>query len=119
MHCPNVEVLVLNLSSSTYALPNFIATMKKLKVVMIINHGFELTKLTNLSCLSLLPNLRRTRFEKVSITLHDIPKIHLKCLKKLSLWLCHVNDVPNELEDLDVDVSETLQSLQEIEIDYC
>ncbi|CAN7025137.1 unnamed protein product [Brassica oleracea var. botrytis] len=114
MHCPNVEVLVLNLSSSTYALPNFIATMEKLKVVMIINHGFELTKLTNLSCLSLLPNLRRIRFEKVSITLYDIPKIHLKYLKKLSLWLCHVDGVPNES-----DVSETLQSLQEIEIDYC
>ncbi|KAJ4878686.1 putative disease resistance protein [Raphanus sativus] len=119
MHCPNVEVLVLNLSSSTYALPNFIITMKKLKVVMIINHGFELTKLTNLSCLSLLPNLRRIRFEKVSITLHDIPKIQLKCLEKLSLWLCHFSDVPSELEDLKVDVSETLQSLQEIEIDYC
>ncbi|KAH0856738.1 hypothetical protein HID58_084999 [Brassica napus] len=102
MHCPNVEVLVLNLSSSTYALPNFIATMEKLKVVMIINHGFELTKLTNLSCLSLLPNLRRIRFEKVSITLYDIPKIHLKYLKKLSLWLCHVDGVPNELEDLEV-----------------
>ncbi|KAH0851767.1 hypothetical protein HID58_094491 [Brassica napus] len=119
MHCPNVEVLVLNLSSSTYALPNFVATMKKLKVVMVINHGFELTKLTNLSCLSLLPNLRRIRFEKVSITLHDIPKLQLKCLAKLSLWLCHFNDAPNELEDLEVDVTETLQSLQEIEIDYC
>ncbi|KAL0718532.1 hypothetical protein Bca4012_067854 [Brassica carinata] len=119
MHCPNVEVLVLNLSSSTYALPNFITTMKKLKVVMIINHGFELTKLTNLSCLSLLSNLRRIRFEKASITLHDIPKLQLKCLEKLSLWLCHVNDTPNELEDLEVDVTETLQSLHEIEIDYC
>ena len=119
MLCPNVEVLALNLSSSTYALPNFIATMKKLEVVMVINHGFELTKLTNLSCLSLLPNLRRIRFEKVSITLHDIPKLQLKCLEKLSLWLCHFNDAPNELEDLEVDVTETLQSLQEIEIDYC
>ncbi|KAF2533958.1 hypothetical protein F2Q70_00032007 [Brassica cretica] len=28
MECPNVEALALNLSSSSYALPNFIATMK-------------------------------------------------------------------------------------------
>ncbi|KAJ4887557.1 putative disease resistance protein [Raphanus sativus] len=117
MDCPNVEVLVLNLYSSNYALPNFIATMKKLKVVMIMNHGLEPSKLTNLSCLSSLPNLRRIRFEKVSITLPDIPKLDLNSLEKLSLWLCHFDEALNESE---FDVSETLlQSLQEIEIDYC
>ncbi|AED98275.1 unnamed protein product [Arabidopsis thaliana] len=115
MDCPNVEALVLNISSSNYALPNFIATMKELKVVIIINHGLEPAKLTNLSCLSSLPNLKRIRFEKVSISLLDIPKLGLKSLEKLSLWFCHVVDALNELED----VSETLQSLQEIEIDYC
>lgn len=116
MECPNVQALVLNLSSPNYALPNFIATMKELKVVMIINHGLNPAKLTNLSCLSTLPNLKRIRFEKVSITLPDIPKLGLKSLEKLSLWLCHVVEVLNESE---ADVSETLQSLQEIEIDYC
>ncbi|CAN6851450.1 unnamed protein product [Brassica oleracea] len=98
MHCPDVEVLVLNLYSSNYALPNFIATMKKLKVVMIMNHGLEPTKLTNLSCLSSLPYLRRVRFEKVSITLHDIPKLELNNLEKLSLWLCHFDEPLNESE---------------------
>ncbi|KAG7539457.1 hypothetical protein ISN44_As13g031050 [Arabidopsis suecica] len=117
MDCPNVEALVLNLSSSNYALPNFIATMKELKVVIIINHGLDPAKLTNLSCLSSLPNLKRIRFEKVSIILLDIPRLGLKSLEKLSLWLCHFVDVLNELEVNDV--SETLQSLQEIEIDYC
>ncbi|KAL0792068.1 hypothetical protein Bca101_063445 [Brassica carinata] len=117
MNCPNVEVLVINLYSSNYALPNFIATMKKLKVVMIMNHSLEPTKLTNLSCLSSLPNLRRIRFEKVSITLLDIPKLDLNSLEKLSLWLCHFDEALNESE---FDVSVTLlQSLQEIEIDYC
>ncbi|KAF3541933.1 hypothetical protein F2Q69_00025469 [Brassica cretica] len=117
MHCPDVEVLVLNLCSSNYALPNFNATMKKLKVVMIMNHGLEPTKLTNLSCLSSLPYLRRIRFEKGSITLHDIPKLELNNLEKLSLWLCHFDEPLNESE---FDGSETLlQSLQEIEIDYC
>ncbi|XP_024006781.1 probable disease resistance protein At5g66890 [Eutrema salsugineum] len=116
MDCPNVEALVLNLSSSNYALPNFIATMKKLKVVVIINHGLEPTKLTNLSCLSSLPNLRRIRLEKASITLFDIPKLQLNSLEKLSLWLCHVDEV---LKELEIDIPETLQSLQEIDIDYC
>lgn len=116
MDCPNVEALVLNLSSSNYALPNFIATMKELKVVIIINHGLDPAKLTNLSCLSSLPNLKRIRFEKVSIILLDIPKLGLKSLEKLSLWLCHFVDVLNVEVD---DVSKTLQSLQEIEIDYC
>ncbi|XP_010464770.1 PREDICTED: probable disease resistance protein At5g66890 [Camelina sativa] len=116
MYCPNVEALVLNLSSSNYALPNFIATMEKLKVVIIINHGLDPAKVTNLSCLSSLPNLKRIRFEKVSINLLDIPYLQLISLEKLSLWLCHVVETVNETE---VDVSETLQSLQEIEIDYC
>lgn len=83
-------------------IPNFIATMKKLKVVMIF---------------SSLPNLRRIRFERVSITLLDIPKLELNNLEKLSLWLGHFDKALNESE---FDVSETLlQSLQEIEIDYC
>ncbi|CAA7056906.1 unnamed protein product [Microthlaspi erraticum] len=90
--------------------------MKKLKVVMIRNHGPDPAKLTNLSCLSSLPNLRRIRFEKASITLLDISRLQLNSLENLSLWLCHVDESLNELQ---VDVSKTLQSLQEIEIDYC
>ncbi|EOA14744.1 hypothetical protein CARUB_v10028036mg [Capsella rubella] len=116
MDCPNVEALVLHLSSSNYALPNFIATMKKLKVVFIINHGLDPAKLTNLSCLSSLPNLKRIRFEKVSITLLEIPQLQLISLEKLSLSLCHVVETATETE---IDVSQTLQSLQEIDIDYC
>uniref|UniRef100_A0A0D3DBC5 RPW8 domain-containing protein n=1 Tax=Brassica oleracea var. oleracea TaxID=109376 RepID=A0A0D3DBC5_BRAOL len=83
MECPNVEALVLNLSSSSYALPNFIATMKKLKVVAIINHGLGPAKLTNLSCLSSLPNLKRIIFENVSITLLDVL---LSRLGSLECW---------------------------------
>ncbi|KAL1196544.1 putative disease resistance protein [Cardamine amara subsp. amara] len=116
MDCPNVKALVLNLSSADYKLPSFIAEMKKLKVLIITNHGSSSVRLSNLSCLSSLPNLKRIRFEKVSITLLDIPKLGLKSLEKLSLWLCHVVEVLNESE---VDVSKTLQSLQEIEIDCC
>ncbi|CAN8264116.1 unnamed protein product [Cochlearia groenlandica] len=120
MECPNVEALVLNISSSNYELPNFIVTMKKLKVVIIINHGLDPTNLTNLWCLSSLPNLKRIRFEKVSISFLDIPKLHLNSLEKLSLWLCYVVEASKESQVLgDIVTNTDLESLQEIEVDYC
>ncbi|KAG2298153.1 hypothetical protein Bca4012_009358 [Brassica carinata] len=117
MDCPNVEALVLNLSSSSYALPNFIATMKKLKVVAIINHGLGPAKLTNLSCLSSLPNLKRIIFEKISVTLLDIFLSRLGSLEKLSLFMCSFGEVSYNIEE--IAVPEALPSLQEIDIDYC
>ncbi|CAH8339884.1 unnamed protein product [Eruca vesicaria subsp. sativa] len=115
--CPNVEALVLILSSSDYALPSFIAGMRKLKVLTITNHGFYPARLTNFSCLSSLPNLKRIRLEKVSVTLLDIVQLQLVSLKKLSLVMCSFGDVFYDSED--IDVSKALPSLQEIDIDYC
>ncbi|CAN7090118.1 unnamed protein product, partial [Brassica rapa subsp. narinosa] len=115
--CPNVEALVLNLSSSDYALPSFIAGMRKLKVLTITNHGFYPARLRNFSCLSLLPNLKRIRLEKVSVTLLDIPRLQLASLKKLSLVMCSFGEVFYDSEE--IDVSKALPSLQEIDIDYC
>ncbi|KAF8051409.1 hypothetical protein N665_1733s0008 [Sinapis alba] len=130
MDCPNVEALVLNLSSSNYSLPNFIATMKKLKVVIIINHGLGPAKLTNLSCLSSLPNLKRIRFEKISINLLDILLSPLGSLEKLSLFMCSLSGVSYNVEEKAIPeglprkkqkiaIPEVLPSLQEIVIDYC
>ncbi|CAH8361000.1 unnamed protein product [Eruca vesicaria subsp. sativa] len=117
MDCPSVEALVLNVSSSSYALPNFIATMKKLKVVVIINHGLGPAKLTNLSCLSSLTNLKRIRFEKISINLLDILLSRLGSLKKLSLFMCSLSEVSYNIEEKAI--PEVLPSLQEIDINYC
>ncbi|KAJ0254111.1 Powdery mildew resistance protein [Hirschfeldia incana] len=117
MDCPNVEALVLNLSSSSYALPDFIATMKKLKVVIIINHGLGPAKLTNLSCLSSLPNLKRIRLEKISINLPDILLSPLGSLEKLSLFMCSLSGVSYSIEEKAI--PEVLPSLQEIDINYC
>ncbi|XP_010444714.1 PREDICTED: probable disease resistance protein At5g66910 isoform X1 [Camelina sativa] len=114
---PNVEALILNLSSLDYALPSFITGIKKLKVLTITNHGFYPARLTNFSCLSSLPNLKRIRLEKVSVTLLDIPQLQLGSLKKLSLVMCSFGDVFYETEK--IDLSKALPSLQEIEIDYC
>ncbi|KAL0761593.1 hypothetical protein Bca101_077743 [Brassica carinata] len=117
MDCPNVEALVLNLSSTSYALPNFIATMKELKVVIIINHGIGPAKLTNLSCLSSLPNLKRIRLEKISITLVDILLSRLGSLEKLSLFMCSFSEVSYNIEE--IAIPEALPSLQEIDINCC
>ncbi|KAF2534014.1 hypothetical protein F2Q70_00032004 [Brassica cretica] len=117
MECPNVEALVLNLSSSSYALPNFITTMKKLKVVIIINDGHYPAKLTNLSCLSSLPNLKRIRFEKNSINSLDILLSPLCSLEKLSMFRCRFREVSYNIED--IAIPEALPSLQEIDIDHC
>ncbi|CAH8316021.1 unnamed protein product [Eruca vesicaria subsp. sativa] len=114
---PNVKALLLNISSSNYALPSFISTMKKLKVVIIINRGSDLATLTNLSYLSSLKNLKRIRVEKVSITFLDILQLQLGSLKKLSLFMCCFGEVSHD--KIEIDVSKTLSSLQEIDIDYC
>ncbi|KAL1196546.1 putative disease resistance protein [Cardamine amara subsp. amara] len=117
MDFPNVEALVLNLSSSEYALPSFIAEMKKLKVLIITNHGSSSARLSNFSCLSSLPNLKRIRLEKVSITLMDILQSVLSSLKKLSLFMCSVSEVSYDKKE--TAISKALSSLQEIDIDYC
>ncbi|XP_023644254.1 probable disease resistance protein At5g66900 isoform X2 [Capsella rubella] len=117
MDCPNVEALVLNISSSDYALPSFIARMTKLKVLTITNHGFYPARLRNFMCISSLPNLKRIRLEKVSTTLLDILQLKLGNLKKLSLVMCSFSEVFYDIEE--IDVPKVLPSLQEIEIDYC
>lgn len=112
---PNVEALLLNIYSSNYKLPRFISTMKKLKVVVIINHGPNSATLTNLSCLSSLPKLKRIRLEKVSITFLDIFK--LQSLKKLSLFMSCFGQFSHDKNE--IDVSKALSSLQEVNLDYC
>lgn len=102
MEFPNVKALVLNLSSPDYALPSFITGMTKLKVLTITNHGFYPARLRNFSCLSLLPNLKRIRLEKVSVTLLDIPRLQLASLKKLSLVMCSFGEVFYDSEEIDV-----------------
>ncbi|KAJ0234358.1 Powdery mildew resistance protein [Hirschfeldia incana] len=117
MDCPNVEALILNLSSSDYALPSFIAGMKKLKVLTITNHGVSPARMTNFSCLSSLPNLKRIRLENASVTLLHLPKLGLVSLEKISFVMCSFGDVFYDW--IDIDISEALPSLQEIDIDYC
>ncbi|KFK28374.1 hypothetical protein AALP_AA8G507000 [Arabis alpina] len=118
MDCPYVEALVLNISSLDYALPKFISTMKKLKVLVIINHGLYPARLSNFSCLSSLPNLKRIRLEKISITFLDIIPLQCRSLKKLSFVMCSFGEVFYDTEE-ELGVFKAPPSLEEIDIDYC
>ncbi|XP_061991766.1 probable disease resistance protein At5g66910 [Rosa rugosa] len=63
----DVEVLVLNFNTKSYALPEFVEKMVNLKVLIVTNHGFIPAELSNFHLLDSLPNLKRIRLERVSI----------------------------------------------------
>ncbi|XP_010547507.1 PREDICTED: probable disease resistance protein At5g66900 [Tarenaya hassleriana] len=116
MDFPEVEALVLNISTLNYGLPGFIAKMEKLKLLTVTNHGFFPAEVSNFSCFRSLPNLRRIRLEKASISLLDVTQLRLPSLEKLSMVMCDFGEVYYELE---IDISGSLPRLREIDIDYC
>uniref|UniRef100_A0A7N2LYM7 RPW8 domain-containing protein n=1 Tax=Quercus lobata TaxID=97700 RepID=A0A7N2LYM7_QUELO len=111
-----VEVLVLNFHTKTYTLPEFVEKMDKLKVLIINNYGFFHSKIKNFQLLGSLPNLKRIRLEKVSISLLCETLVPLKSLKKISLFMCNIGKA---FENCTIQVSDTFPNLTEINIDYC
>ncbi|CAN1325445.1 Probable disease resistance protein At5g66900 [Linum perenne] len=112
IHAPEVEVLVLNFKTENYALPKFIERMKKLKVLIVTNHGMCPAELSNFHHLGSLSNLKRIRLEKISIPPDFLPAIASGKLEKLALFMCNIGQAFSN-------VSEALPKLIEINIDYC
>ncbi|KAI4327491.1 hypothetical protein L6164_019944 [Bauhinia variegata] len=106
------EVLVLNLRTKKYTLPEFMENMKKLKVLVLTNCGFHPSELNNFQLLGSLSNLKKIRLEKVSVPL----LCKLKNLKKLSLYMCNINQA---FESCSIPISDALPNLVELNIDYC
>ncbi|KAK4267303.1 hypothetical protein QN277_024101 [Acacia crassicarpa] len=105
-------VLVLNLKTSEYTLPEFIKDMKNLKLLIVTNYGVFKTDLRNLQLLASLLSLKTIRFEQISISsLCDLKKVH-----KLSLYLC---DVKEAFENNSFDFSEAMPKLEDLSIEYC
>ncbi|CAK8562367.1 unnamed protein product [Lathyrus sativus] len=105
-----VEVLILNLHTDKYTLPDCIRKMTKLKVLIITNYnGFSFAELDNFEILSCLPNLRIIRLQQVSVP----PLCTLNSLRKLSLYNCKTQ------HDFGVSISKILPNLEELCIDYC
>ncbi|XP_042494856.1 putative disease resistance protein At5g47280 isoform X2 [Macadamia integrifolia] len=116
LQLPEVEVLILNFSTSNYALPPFMEKMRKLKALIVVNRGRTRAKLSNLIRLSELVNVKRIRLEKVLIpSLHEFT-MPLMNLQKISLFMC---DLDQALMKCTINGSYVLPNLVEINIDYC
>ncbi|XP_030926340.1 probable disease resistance protein At5g66900 [Quercus lobata] len=116
VQAPKVEALVLNFQTRNYTLPEFLEKMVELKVIIITNYGSSSAELSNFQLLKSLSNLKRIRLEKFSIhSLCNAP-IPLRSVKKISIFMCNIGQA---FGNSTIQVSDSLQSLMEINIDYC
>ncbi|XP_062002216.1 probable disease resistance protein At5g66900 [Rosa rugosa] len=116
MELPYAEVLVLNFQTKNYALPKFVDTARKLKVLVVTNYGFSPAELSNIPLLGSLSHLKRIRLERVSIPSMSKNPIQLVGLKKISLFMCTIGKA---FSDGSIQISYAFPSLEEISIDYC
>ncbi|XP_028756308.1 probable disease resistance protein At5g66890 [Neltuma alba] len=105
-------VLVLNLRTTKYTLPEFIKQMRNLRVLIVTNYGFRPSELKNLELLEFLRKLKRIRLEGVSVP----PLCRLKNVCKLSLYMC---EVKKAFETSSIEFSKAMPGLVELNIDYC
>ncbi|KAL6136360.1 hypothetical protein ACLB2K_061655 [Fragaria x ananassa] len=88
MELPKAEVLVLNSQSETsYALPEFVERMHKLKMLLVINYT-SCAKLDNFHLLGSLSNLRSLRLDGIDLSSITKSPVQLKNLHKLYLREC-------------------------------
>ncbi|EEF44771.1 leucine-rich repeat-containing protein, putative [Ricinus communis] len=112
MQVPEVKVLVLNLQSTTYDLPEFLKTAKELRALIVTSYGFLPVEITNFQILQCLTNLKRIRLEQVLVSSLGFETGQLLCLQKLSLVRCDIGQAFSNISD-------AIPNLAEITIDYC
>jgi len=61
------EALVLNFSTSIYFLPSFLSSMKKLKILIVLNYGSKRTTVNGLPAPSSVTQLRTVRLERLNV----------------------------------------------------
>ncbi|KAK1588713.1 hypothetical protein Q3G72_026312 [Acer saccharum] len=115
LNAPEVEVVVLNLRTTEYTLPNFMENMGKLKVLIVTNYGFLPAELSNFSILGShsISNLKRIRLVHVSIPSFGV---QMSNLQKISLVMCNVGQA---FKNSNFQISDAFPNLLEFEIDYC
>ncbi|KAL7193207.1 hypothetical protein ACSBR2_024923 [Camellia fascicularis] len=116
MQLPEVEVLVLNIQAGNYKFPRFMGKMDRLKVLIITNYGFCSAELSNSSLLGHLLDVRRIRFEHISILSISKPMLQMKSLRKISFVMCKIDEA---FRNCTIQVPNMLPNLAEIVIDYC
>lgn len=116
MQLPEVEVLVLNIQAGNYKFPQFMGKMDRLKVLIITNYGFCSAELSNSSLLGHLSDVRRIRFEHISILSISKSMLQMKSLRKISFVMCKIDEA---FRNCTIQVPNMLPNLAEIVIDYC
>ncbi|CAI9304453.1 unnamed protein product [Lactuca saligna] len=114
IRAPEVEVFILNFMSKVYHLPQFIQSMKKLKVLIITNYGYNFSDLQNFPLPQSLSYLTTIRLEHVSISSISTSILGLKNLQKMSVIMCKIGDSFNEYI-----TNKLTTTLSEIDIDSC
>ncbi|KAL3722207.1 hypothetical protein ACJRO7_034558 [Eucalyptus globulus] len=118
LELPKVEALVLNfqddVQSTTYALPKFIEKANKLKALIVTNHNFFLAELRNFHVLG--SNLRRIRFQRVTVPFLSMGNLRLHSLKKDIFFMCYISQTSTSN---DAKISDAMPNLVELDIDYC
>ncbi|KAK6922999.1 Powdery mildew resistance protein, RPW8 domain [Dillenia turbinata] len=113
---PELQVLILNISATTYTLPKFMNETNNLKVLIIISYEFSHTEISNFAQICYLPSLKRIRLEKVFIPTFNNVDIPMRNLYKLSLVRCRVGQA---FKNCTVQLFSIFPNLVEIELDYC
>ncbi|XP_050206223.1 probable disease resistance protein At5g66900 isoform X2 [Mercurialis annua] len=112
MEATEVEVLVLNFQAKNYTLPFFMSGMDKLKVLIVANYSISPAELSNFQIIGSLYNLKRIRFEKISIPSFFLTSLQLPNLEKISLVMCNIGLAFRNS-------AIWMPNLIEINIDYC
>ncbi|XP_058228494.1 probable disease resistance protein At5g66900 isoform X2 [Rhododendron vialii] len=116
MHLPEAEVLVLNIQTRNYTLPQFMEKMDQLKVLIISNYGFSSSEIQNIPLLGYLSSLKRIRLEHVFISSISDSILKLRNLQKISFIMCEISEA---FRKCTIQIPDMLPYLSEIVIDYC
>lgn len=116
IQAPKVEVFVLNFMSKICALPRFMQSLEKLKVLIITNYGYYMSELENFPPPQSLSSLTSLRLDHVSISSVSTSILELVNLQKLSLIMCKIG---NSFKESTIGIPNKLPSLVELDIDSC
>ncbi|KAI4386698.1 hypothetical protein MLD38_004608 [Melastoma candidum] len=113
---PRTEVLLLKFCARACSLPDFVQEMGNLKSLLISNQYFRSARLTNFDHIFALSNLKRIRLERVVLPPINPSSVPLCRLRKLSLFMCNLNEALFSCETM---ATCLMPSLIELNIDYC
>lgn len=117
MNFPEVEALVLVFDASKYFLPSFMKTMRKLKVLLIINCGSNRATVNGVAALSSPIKLKSIRLERLIVPpFQELKQASSSNLEKLSLSLC---EGLGNLTMFNIKPKVNLPIMQDVNLDHC